>query len=259
VQLRLPIPEQAFSNSPLSPLGWWEIDHYVGVLGLAFILVYGVLIPWLDRPPETRSRVLAAPILAMTVLSIGRLFEPINALGIPLISSQRVSTRFMILPLLFLLVLAGSKLQRRLERSGASLGAQALGLALLAVGAQDLWQHIKLWRYERMFGLFADLPVDLSGEVVANHSDPAYTLALGIGWGVALLTLVALVYAAVRESRSTMAGASGSGSGRPPAASAAQPAQTGVTTSMKNPGRKARSKSRRRMPRKSADGANDRA
>lgn len=44
------------------------------------------------------------------------------------------------------------------------------------------------------------LPVDLTGEVVANHPNPPYLLALGIGWAVAALTLVALVYLAAREA-----------------------------------------------------------
>jgi hypothetical protein len=65
----------------------------------------------------------------------------------------------------------------------------------------DLWQHAKLWRFERMFELFANLQVDLTGEFIANHPDPAYALALGIGWAVAALTLIALVYLAARESR----------------------------------------------------------
>jgi hypothetical protein len=200
VTLRVPIPEQVFSRSPLSPLGWWEIDQFVGVVGLVFLVVYGLLFAWLRHPPEGRQRGLAGPLVAMTVLSIGRIYEPINLLGIPLISSQRVATRFIIFPVLFLVVFAASNLQRHLEERGASRAARSLALALLGVGAHDLWQHIKLWRVDRMFGLFTELPVDLTGELVANHPDPPYFLALGIGWAVAGLTLLALIYLAARES-----------------------------------------------------------
>lgn len=200
-QLRVPTPEQVFSRSSLTPLGWWEIDHFIGVVGLGFVLGYGLVFGLLRSPPEARLRELAAPMAAMMVLAIGRVYKVINLLGIPLISSQRVATRFVIFPLLFLLVLAGFNVQRHLEQRGSSGAVRLLALALLGVGAHDLWQHVKLWRFERMFDLFANLPVDLSGEVVANHPDPAYGLTLGIGWGVALVTLAALGYAAARESR----------------------------------------------------------
>ena len=137
---------------------------------------------------------------AMTLLSIGRIYKLINLLGIPLISSQRVSTRFIIFPVLFLLAFAGLGLQNHLDRLGDSRAVRGLAMALLGVGAHDLWQHIKLWRVERMFDLFSNLPVDLTGELVANHPDPPYFLALGIGWAVAGLTLLVLVYLASRES-----------------------------------------------------------
>jgi len=199
-RLRIPIPEQVFSRSPLSPLGWWEIDHYVGVLGLAFLLGYGLLYAWLRSPADNRLRGLAFPMAAMTLLSIGRIYKVINLLGIPLLSSQRVSTRFVVFPVLFLLAFAGLGLQKHLDRLGGSRAVRYLAMALFGVGAHDLWQHIKLWRVERMFDLFSNLPIDLTGELVANHPDPPYQLALGIGWGVALLTLLALVCLAARES-----------------------------------------------------------
>jgi hypothetical protein len=203
VQMRIPVPEQVFSRSPLSPLGWWEIDHYIGVLGLAFLLGYGLLYASRNKSAGLQLSRLGVPLVGMTILSIGRIYKLISLAGIPLISSQRVSSRFFILPLLFLLVLAAANLQshlNRLRRSGAT-PALALALALFGVGVNDLWQHAKLWRFERMFELFANLQVDLTGEFIANHPDPAYALALGIGWAVAALTLIALVYLAARESR----------------------------------------------------------
>ena len=49
--------------------------------------------------------------------------------------------------------------------------------------------------------LFRNLEVDLTGEFVANHPDPAYAAALGIGWGIAVLSLAALIWLSLRNPR----------------------------------------------------------
>jgi hypothetical protein len=124
----------------------------------------------------------------------------VNALGIPLLSSQRVSTRFVVFALIFLLALAGRNLQAHLARVTQARLGKALCLALFGLGFHDLWQHIKLWRVDRMPDLFRNLEVDLAGEFIANHPDPPYVLALAIGWGIGLISLVVLSYLAARES-----------------------------------------------------------
>jgi hypothetical protein len=201
VELREPIPERVFAQSLLSSLGWWEIDHFLGVLGLAFVVGYGLVYPWFRRELGPAYRVLGMPIFAMAFLSIGRIFRVINALGIPLLSSQRVSTRFVVFALLFLIALAGRNLQAHLPRLTQARWGKALCLALFGLGFHDLWQHIKLWRVDRMPDLFRNLQVDLSGEFVANHPDPAYAAALGIGWSIGLLTLGALIWLSLRNPR----------------------------------------------------------
>jgi len=201
VELREPVPEQVFAQSLLSRLGWWEIDHFIGVLGLGFIVGYGLVYPWIKQDAAAVYRILGMPIFAMAFLSIGRIYRVINALGIPLLSSQRVSTRFVVFSLIFLLVLAGRNLQSHLAKATQARLGKLLCLALFGLGLQDLWQHIKLWRVDRMPGLFRNLEVDLTGEFVANHPDPAYAAALGIGWGIALLSLAALIWLSLRNPR----------------------------------------------------------
>jgi hypothetical protein len=198
----------------LSRLGWWEIDHFLGVVGLAFLVGYGVVYAWIKKDPGAHYRVLGAPMFAMAVLSIGRIYKAINTLGIPLLSSQRVSTRFVIFPVVFLLALAGRNLQSHLGRVTQARLGKALCLTLFGLGFHDIWQHIKLWRVDRMLDLFRNLDVDLTGEFVANHPDPAYAAALGIGWGIALLSLAVLIWLSVRnpppigESREVASGMS---------------------------------------------------
>jgi hypothetical protein len=196
IEIRTPIPSEVFDPNPLMPLGWWEIDHYVGMVGTGFLLVFGIAYAW--REGKLNST-LAIPMFTMAFLSIGRIYRPLNLLGIPLLSSQRVSTRFVIFAIVFLIVIAAHSLQHYFNRNRISTTGRLGLLALLALMGHDLWQHVKLWRIERMYDLFPMREVDLSAEYVANHLDPPYTTALVVGWGVALLALGVLTALSLKE------------------------------------------------------------
>lgn len=202
VEIPLATPEQALSHTPLSPLGWWEIDHFIGVLGLAFLVTFGLVLAARSRLRRRLLGELALPVGAMAFLSVGRVYKLINLTGIPILAGERVATRFFVFPILFLLVLGAINLQDHLEESRPGTARQIGWFAVLGLVAQDLWQHIKLWRVRSIYGLFPNREVDFTGEFVANHADFPYELALAVGWGVALITLAILVVLTVAERKS---------------------------------------------------------
>ena len=199
--IRRPVPGEVFTERPLSTLGWWEIDHYLGLVGLAFILVFGIAYWWQHREEQERLLPLVIPIFGLLFLSIGRVGKPLNMLGLPLISSQRVATRLAIVPLVFLMCIAARNLQGHIRDSVRTAAGRAVYLGLLGLIFHDLWQHIKLWRVRHMYDLFPVREVDLTLDFVANHPDPPYELALIIGWGVALVTLGLLVVLVLLQRR----------------------------------------------------------
>ncbi len=201
VDLKLAIPSEIFRNTPLNPLGYWELDHYVGLVGMLFVAVLGVGIWLRDQGGANRYSALILPSLAMTVLSIGRVYEPINRLGIPLLSSQRVSTRFFIFAVIFLTVLAGIHLQRLIVAGKLSNWARLGVTGGLLVLANDLWQHEKLWRVAHLPDMFNAHDVNLGLAYVANHPDPPYAAALIAGALITVLSLGFLGWMAYREAR----------------------------------------------------------
>ncbi len=204
LDLRLAVQSEIFRNTPLNPLGWWELDHYIGLIGLLFVGVLGVGLWLRDQGGAVRYTALILPTLAMSVLSIGRIYEPINRLGIPLLSSQRVSSRFFIFALLFLLVLAGIHLQRLIAAGKVSHVARMGLLGGLLILVNDLWQHEKLWRVAHLPDMFNARDVNLSLAYVANHPDLPYATALIAGALVSLLALGFLGWMAYRERRGGM-------------------------------------------------------
>jgi hypothetical protein len=197
--ITLKSPEHALEGM-YSALGWWEVDVYTGLLGLLFLIIFGVYLSSKSSSSEAYSRILLAPILAMTILSLGKIFQPVTMLPIPLVGAERVSSRFMILPTVVLIVLAGTQFERLLRKKSWGFGPQVAWLAGFAVLGHDLLQHARLWRVENMGLLFPSTPVDIRAQVLVR-SDPAYTNALLVGLGIALATFIFSVVMLRRERK----------------------------------------------------------
>ncbi|MEX2030867.1 MAG: hypothetical protein WD906_07845 [Anaerolineales bacterium] len=212
VDFRLALPDLAYVQGPGARLGWWEVDHYVGVAGV-ILLTIGVA--WLIRAPRETDRWTATfrlPVLGMILLSLSQVFEVINRLGIPILSSQRVATRHFIVPMMLLALLGSIDLSRRLRAPAPRAAIHLAAVGLLAFLANDVWQHANAWRVSRMPVLFQAFDVDLSLAIVANHPDPPYTAALILGLSVSLVSLGFLVGLTLRERfRERRARSKGSG------------------------------------------------
>lgn len=196
-----PIRAQVFGFSRVSPLGWWEVDYYIGGLGVMFLLFFGVY-RWIRNRDKLHGlNSVAAPILVIAILSIGRLYSLVHILHFPLLDSERVATRLFILPFVFLIVVTARNIQISLDRSESDLWrlGTVLGLGVLA---NDLWQHFTLWRVWNMSDLFPHKAVELSRNIVANHPDPTYYGLLLAGLGISTAALSYLIVQTSREHRS---------------------------------------------------------
>jgi len=206
VRLVPPRPELVSGSSRISPLGWWELDYFVGVLGLTYIAIFGAYWWMRGKPPTIAYRRLLLPVAVMTALTVGRMFNLFHLLQVPLLSSQRVSSRMFYLPLTVVVVLATVGLQQFVEKRKAN-AAVAIALAAGAVVlCWDLWQHFSLWRVANMKDLFESTPIDLSLDVVANHTDWPYFLMLGLGLVISLGTGLVLAYLVWKERARRVAG-----------------------------------------------------
>ncbi len=132
-------------------LHWWEYDFYVGLAGVFWLGFFGIWRAGRRNPAVgvPAARVLVAPLSIMTLLSFGDIFAPFNALPVPLVSAERVSSRFFAVPLAFLIVFAAVAMQRWLEARPGRLRRSVSGALVLLVVA-SLAAHTRLWRLERL-------------------------------------------------------------------------------------------------------------
>lgn len=193
VVLKSPAQSQAWA---WESLGWWEVDTFVGLPGLAFLFWFGIVHAW--RTGGKRRHVLV-PILVITFLSIGNVYRIVTLLPLPLLDSERVTSRFFIVALVFLLALASREFEEWLQRRSRPTSGEALfALAMTALLAHDLFQHSRLWRVAKMYDVFSSEPADLTSQVI-HYSDPPYHAALLIGAGLTMAALIFLVVQARRE------------------------------------------------------------
>ena len=193
-------PAEAASFRPAgSPLGWWEYDLYVGLAGLLFLLGFGLVAGLRRRGEPGGLRPLLLPLLAITILSIGQMYAPLANSPIPLVNAVRVSTRMMVLVLVFVLILAAIHFQRWLGERNLDWRERLAVIGVLALGGYEIGLHFALWSMTSAAKAFARTPADLSLQVAANHPDPAYTTMLAVGAGIALLAAGFLVVASSRR------------------------------------------------------------
>ena len=196
-------PQDSLSvRNALNPLGWWEFDLYIGLLGAVFLLYFGIF-RWLkEGRAQSGFPALVLPITALSVISVGSIYQIVRLLPIPLIAGERVSSRFISLPFAFLLILAAVEFQRWLDERPANAAVIRISwLGLIGILIHDLWQHGKVWQVTSAVQAFPVTPVNLAIKIVSNHADPPYIAAISIGAAVSLVTLVALLFLWRREVR----------------------------------------------------------
>jgi hypothetical protein len=195
-------PDKALANiGQLTTLGWWEFDLFIGLLGAVFLVYFGQAF-WLKKQevPAWLST-LALPALTLFVLSIGRVYQLVMYIPIPLINGERVSARLITLPFVLLILAAVFAYQRFADKNTESDLLRWGSIAGVFLLFQDLWQHLKLWRGNVAAEYFPVTPVDLAIKLVSNHADAAYTNLLLAGLGLTVLMGVILLGMALRTSK----------------------------------------------------------
>jgi len=172
-------------------LGWWEYDMYLGWAGTAFVLYFGVWLRLGGGRAMNRLRFpeLDLPILVLAVLSLGSAYEFLYRL--PLLASERATSRLLILPLVALITVGCARLDHWLgtgRKPRIKMMVTAVGVVLIAAGLA-----VHSWRWA-----VPNLPVTFLPEgtvfpaALAVRPDPVYKTVVAIG---AAVTIVALTVA----------------------------------------------------------------
>jgi hypothetical protein len=175
------------------PMGWWEFDVYISVIGILFLAYYGIVARFrnVDYFRQCSYKAFDIPILGMALLSVGMLYPLIAKLPLPFLNSQRFSSRFIIIPITMLVVISCIRLQaalsrRRLDRRSAALaGSLVIILAVLLISHSDVWNIAALQSS-------AAVTMIVSNPVIVYKSDVFYKAATAASSLVSILSLTAM-------------------------------------------------------------------
>jgi hypothetical protein len=176
---------------------WWEYDMYVTDAGLAFLLFFGLLSRLRDKKGVfcPQLDVLHWPMLVFLILSLDHIFYGLAYLPrLPMLgNAERAPARFIVMPVLFLVVLACARFQKYLDLRRGALTTTFRRIAFLGMAylAFQLVEHVQVWKIRNVEKI-PPLPMmaNLPPIHLAQLSDPAYVKVLQAG---AVTTLVGLV------------------------------------------------------------------
>ena len=180
-------------DSLIYDVSWHEHDMFIGYLGVAFIVLFGIYFRFHGLPNLQRFRfqILDLPILLVVLFSFGIVTDGISDLRIPLLSfTEQVPTRMFLLPLVFLVVLGSITMQDFLPRIQSSATLRFLTLVALLQLTHSLAAHSWFWRVttplDRVYA-YPHYTFDAPGS-----EDFLYTSALKVSVAISLLSLAAL-------------------------------------------------------------------
>jgi hypothetical protein len=183
-------------------LGYWEFDYYIGYVGVAFVLWFGV-VQWLRAQWKFKQiSPLLLPGVVVFLLSQGDIYK-YTLFNLPLFASERVSSRMVSIPMTLFMILGAIYCQEFLSWKNSSV-VRWLSWASLVVLVYNLFSHLSLWRVDRIAPAIAnsDARLKIIGNSVFTRPDPAYFLILLLGFGLTLATASLLLFLVRREKRS---------------------------------------------------------
>jgi hypothetical protein len=175
-------------------LAYWEYNFYLGIFGILFVIYFAFV--FFKQQQKNEIFTLIIPAAAMLVLSVGNIYKPFFDTGLPFLSGERVSSRFLIMTLLLLIFVSVIQLQTYLNsvHNNYIKWGIAIGVFLMA---NDLIMHLSQWGIEKII---------IASPVAENY----VPLSLGVGYNQiyqylliigALITIATSVFLFIKLKR----------------------------------------------------------
>jgi hypothetical protein len=178
-------------------LVWCEYDLYMSMPGFVLFVIFGIFLRFSRDPAfaSCRYREFDKPIILQAILSFSDVFAFVALLPIPLFNGERVSARFMIIPVTLLIILGAIRMQRLLdsvEEGRRWLVKTALG-GVVVVSAFFIALHTQAWGAAALNAEWDEPPGEVSVTVV-EQPDLIYRAALVVALVVTAAAWLAWLY-----------------------------------------------------------------
>jgi hypothetical protein len=163
------------------------------------MIYFGVFRNWVN---QKSYRLLYFPMLVMAFFSMGDVYRPIFNSHIPFMDSQRAPTRFIIIPVVFLIILACIQFQNWINERNANGWMERVAVLFgLAFTGYDLFGHSRAWRLATMSSKVLQKFTDVVAVPLVNRPDPPYVISIIIGLVLTVGAAVGLSILFFRERK----------------------------------------------------------
>jgi hypothetical protein len=197
---------QTSFNSPIQnfPLNiffenYWEFNFFVGLVGGMFILYFGIY-SWL-KERQTQYQPFILPALFLVALSFDSFYWIIRLTNIPIFASERASMRIIGAPMVLFILLASIFFEQKWHGKIRTTSEKTVAIAAITYMFIDLWSNLTIWRPGEIRLHYPVLLVNLSGNSIANHSDPQYTIIMITGLVITIFTAIFLLTMSIGVKR----------------------------------------------------------
>jgi hypothetical protein len=199
ITIRQVTPERL---KPWGNAGWWEYDLYLGLTALVALVLAGVYLRF-RRDPDLeglRFPALDIPMLLMTVFSLSYVHAFVTRIPLPLLRGERVATRFAVVPVCLLSLLACLRLSAVIRRWGHGVKVVTTGIGLLVVMGLGFLDHSFLWSVARLERI-TKLKVFPPATAIVAGADQGYRLSVLAGWAITLVVLGITLFFLIKPRR----------------------------------------------------------
>lgn len=167
-------------------LGWWEYDIYIGFT--ASVLFSLCILSCLKKTGSQLEFDFLIPIFIMVCMSIGDSYSLISNLNLPFSNIERVSSRFIIMPFIFVLfyIIIFLNIMCISCRTWRLLTILSTPLILYEIS-----MHYYLWNVKSI-ELSSQLATKPNLQIIKSN-DNTYIFSTITGWTVSLITLLIIV------------------------------------------------------------------
>ena len=181
-------------------LYWWELDVFIGVLGFVFLLYFGLYRAWREEWGRLKFSEFNIANGVVFAFAVSHFFGVIATLPLPFAGVERVPSRFLIFPVVSIMIFSCVRLDAFFARTGRVAAIRWLALFGLIQTWFELLTHLRFWNIP---SVNAALPAvePLAIAVVSRPQDVVYLTALKISATASAVALVAWCVLLVRSSR----------------------------------------------------------
>ncbi len=152
---------------------WTEYNTYIDLVGLGVILFFGIYLSFRSRAKEDSFRPFYWPIAIIAIMALSKL----GWMPLPPFNSEKVSTRLLIIPVLFFAVVAASRLQAFLDKNRNKIPVVLLSLVLLVLLFSSLYVNLELWK---PIGTVMEGSFTYIGSTITTVNEPHYKTVFNI-------------------------------------------------------------------------------